>query len=94
VGGVLVLVTVPEIGAAEDRAMAERLGFADGSVEGCRFRLSGPADGPGRRIATYWESSEAFERWRDDALATALQATGNPVPTFEIWPIESALGLS
>lgn len=79
---------VPGYGAMEDREMAERLGFVDGSAIGCRLRVSGPMDG-GWRIATLWESREAFEAWRDARLAPALQATGTPVPPFEVWPIES-----
>ena len=88
----VVIAEVPGIGREEDTALAAALGFADGSVAGCRFRISGPAEA-GRRILTVWESREAFEAWRDGRLAAVLQSTGTPVPTFEVWEADSAFGL-
>jgi hypothetical protein len=89
---VLVLAHVPNVTADDDRDLAAALGFTDGSAEGCRFRVSGPWD-EGRRIVTLWESRDAFEKWRDERLAATLQASGMPVPTFEVWPIDSLIGL-
>ena len=90
---VLVVAEVPAISAEDDRQMAEALGFADGSALGCRFRVSGPRPEGGRRIMTLWESREAYETWRDDRLASVLQATGNPVPRMDVWEIDQATGL-
>jgi hypothetical protein len=90
----LVVADVPKIGADQDAEFAGKLGFADGSVAGCRFRVSGPSpSGDGRRIVTLWESKEAFETWRDDLLAETLLETSFPVPTFEAWDIDSSYGL-
>jgi heme-degrading monooxygenase HmoA len=90
--GVLVIAEVPGIGPDEDAAMSEALGFAAG-VDGCRFRVAGPLDGDGRRIVTYWDSLEQFERWRDSRLAAVLQETGNPVPRMTVWPIDDTIGV-
>jgi hypothetical protein len=89
---VLVVAEVPAISAEDDREMTRALGFADGSAVGCRFRLSGPRPGGGRRIMTLWETREAYETWRDDRLATVLQATGNPIPLMDVWEIDESSG--
>jgi heme-degrading monooxygenase HmoA len=88
---VLVIAEIPDIGAEQDAAFAEALGFVDG-VDGCRFRLAGAMDG-GRRIVTYWASAEHFERWRDTRLAQVLLETGTPVPPFSVWEIDAELGM-
>jgi hypothetical protein len=88
----LVLAEVP-VGADEDASFAVALGFADGSVKGCRFRISGPSPAGGRRILTFWESREAFEAWRDERLAPVLQSTSQPVPKFEVWDVDATYGL-
>jgi hypothetical protein len=90
---VLVFAEVPGIEAADDDEMAGRLGFADGSADGCRFRISGPLPGGGRRIMTLWDSLEAYEAWRDERLAKALQATGHPVPKMEVWQVDRSHGV-
>jgi heme-degrading monooxygenase HmoA len=91
---VLVVAEVPEIGPEQDAEMADALGFA-GGVDGCRFRVAGPMEGgAGRRIVTYWESVEQFERWRDAKLAPVLKATGNPVPRMTVWEIDHTIGVS
>lgn len=89
----LVIAEVPGIGREGDAELARALGFADGSAGGCRFRVSGPSAEGGRRIVTLWDSREAFEAWRDNRLATVLQATGKPVPRFEVWDADQTYGL-
>jgi heme-degrading monooxygenase HmoA len=90
---VLVLAYLPGVTADGDRELAEALGYLDGSAEGCRFRVSGPDGDGGRRVVTLWESLDAFERWRDDRLAATLQSSGIPVPKFEVWPVDSRVGV-
>ena len=90
----LVVAEIPKIGPEEDAEFARTLGFADGSAEGCRFRVSGPApSGDGRRVVTLWESRAAFETWRDERLARVLLETGFPVPTFELSDVDAVYGL-
>jgi hypothetical protein len=89
---VLALARFSNVTAENDRDLAVALGFADGSAEGCRFRVSGPSD-EGRHVATFWESLDAFEEWRDERLAPTLKAMGLSIPVFEVWPIDSLYGL-
>ena len=52
--------------------VSEKLGFAEALPEGCQLHIAGPVD-EGWRVITVWDSSEAFEGFRDGTLVPTLQ---------------------
>jgi hypothetical protein len=51
------------------------------------MRVSGAIPG-GWRVLSIWESQEAFDTFRRERLAPALQQAGRPMPIFTLWPVE------
>ena len=87
---VLVIAEVPGGSAEQDKAMMEALNVANDPPAGIRVRMAGPTNS-GWRIVGLWESQEAFDTFRRERLAPALEKMGGPAPAIEFWPIESVI---
>lgn len=87
---VLVTSVVPGGNAEQDDAMVRALDLENNPPPGARVRMAGPSES-GWRIASLWDSQEAFETFRDQRLLPALERAGIPAPTFEVWPLERVL---
>jgi heme-degrading monooxygenase HmoA len=87
---VLVIAEVPEGTAELDEAMMKALNLADDPPAGVRVRVAGPTE-TGWRIVSLWDSQDAFDAFRRDRLAPALEQAGRAVPEFQFWPIESVI---
>jgi hypothetical protein len=85
---ILVVSEVAGVTAEQDEAMVKALDLDHSPPVGGRIRMAGPT-AHGWRIVSLWDSEEDFERFRKDRLVPALTGAGRPLPSFEIWPIET-----
>jgi hypothetical protein len=71
----IVVITEPDdIGQQEYDGVISRLGLADDPPEGMIVHTAGD-DGGTWRIVDVWESQEAHDRFRDERLLPAIEAT-------------------
>jgi hypothetical protein len=87
---VLVIAEVPGGTAEQDKAMMQALNLEADPPKGARARLAGPTES-GWRIASLWDSREAFDTFLRERLMPALQEGGRPGPELTFWPIESVI---
>jgi hypothetical protein len=87
---VLVIAEASGVTAEQDQAMMKALNLEGDPPAGARVRLAGPTE-TGWRIVSLWDSEDAFEAFRRERLAPALEQAGRPVPEFQFWPIESVV---
>ncbi len=85
---VVIIAEVPGGTAEQDDEMQKELNVAANPAAGALFRVAGPVPG-GWRIMSGWESQDAFETFRRERLAPALQKDGRQMPEFEVWPVHS-----
>lgn len=85
---VVIFAKIPGGTAEQDDEMQRELSLADNPATGALFRVAGPVPG-GWRIMSGWESQDAFDTFRRERLAPALQKAGRPMPEFEVWPVHS-----
>ena len=75
-------------------AVQAELGIADNPPDGLIFHWAGDVDGKWT-ITDVWESREAFDGFREDRLAPAIQKvsgtdpTDGPQPTFTEFPVHN-----
>ncbi len=85
---VIIIATVPGGTAGQDDEVQKELNIASNPAAGALFRAAGPVEG-GWRIMSAWESEGAFDAFRRERLAPALQKLGRQMPDVEIWPVHS-----
>ncbi len=85
---VVIIATIPGGTAEQDDEIQKELNLAANPAAGILFRAAGAVPG-GWRIMSAWESQDAFETFRRDRLAAALQKAGRQMPEFEVWPVHS-----
>jgi hypothetical protein len=85
---VVITAEVPGGTAEQDDEIQKELNLAGSPAVGTLFRVAGPVPG-GWRIMSGWESQDAFETFRRERLAPALQKAGRQMPEFEVWPVHS-----
>ena len=81
---VVVSAVSPGLNAEMYEALTTRVMPGDQLPEGCELHIGGPVD-QGWRVITVWESSEAFDRFREESLLPAIRelAGDEPPPTAE-----------
>ncbi len=85
---IVVIAEIPGGTAEQDDAMTRELNIESNPAPGALFRVAGAVPG-GWRIMSVWESQDAFDTFRRERLAPALQKAGRQLPQFEIWPVHS-----
>jgi hypothetical protein len=88
-----IVVTAQQPGgtAAEDEELREEIRNALGPGQNpasLLLRVAGPIPS-GWQIISVWESQEAFDTFRLERLGPALQRLGRPMPSLQIWPVET-----
>ena len=85
---VVIIAEIPGGTAEQDDQIQKDLNLNANPAPGAMFRVAGAIPG-GWRIMSVWESEEAFDKFRRERLAPALQSAGRQMPDFEIWPVHS-----
>jgi hypothetical protein len=57
-------------------AVSGRVMPGDQLPDGCKVHIAGPVEN-GWRVITVWESSQAFDRFREEKLLPAIRALGD-----------------
>ena len=77
---VVVSAVAPGFTAEMYEAVTARAMPGDALPNGCRLHIAGPVE-HGWRVITVWESSEAFDRFREEKLLPAIrEIAGNDGP--------------
>lgn len=59
--------------------------------DGAQIHIAGPVEG-GWRVITVWDSEEHFERFRDEKLGPAVEATGDGIaPKLDANPVHRVI---
>ena len=71
-------------------SVLSRLNLGCKMAPGGIFHGGGPTE-EGWRVVEVWESREAFDQFRQDALDEALKAENLPEPSISVWPIHNTI---
>jgi hypothetical protein len=87
---IVVIAHAPGFTTEQWEAMQRQFNEPANPPRGIVAQLAGPFEG-GWRVISVWESQEAYEAFRRDRLAPAIQQMGITQEQFQIAPLHSVM---
>jgi hypothetical protein len=87
---IVVIDQAPGVSVEQWEALQRKLKDSTNPPSGLNVRLAGPVEG-GWRVISVWESQEAYDAFRRDQLAPAIQQMGITKDQLQIAPLHSVM---